>query len=178
MCAGVAVQYTRQEPWYHIMAQILHCSLISDRVWCYSLFEHFTGPAIFRYEGHSSTAGRILKLSCQRWILLCSCPRIRIQRLSRCRGCYGYVTALVYVQLWDNTGRDCPVIYPLITFFFFFLPSNFTSNLPLSTQSASQISSKADVFLRSVRQTGARAMQQWETRLPSPIPPPPTSARW
>ena len=120
MCAGVAVQYTRQEPWYHIMAQILHCSLISDRVWCYSLFEHFTGPAIFRYEGHSSTAGRILKLSCQRWILLCSCPRIRIQRLSRCRGCYGYVTALVYVQLWDNTGRDCPVIYPLITFFFFF----------------------------------------------------------
>ena len=125
MCAGVAVQYTRRESWYHIIAQILRCSLISTRVWCYSLFDRFAGPAIFRYEGHSNTAGRIFKLSCQRWILLCSCPRIRIQRLSRCRGCYGYVTALVYVQLWDNTGRDCPEIYPLITFFFF---QTFTSN--------------------------------------------------
>ena len=176
MCAGVAVQYTRRESWYHIIAQILRCSLISTRVWCYSLFDRFAGPAIFRYEGHSNTAGRIFKLSCQRWILLCSCPQIRIQRLSRCRGCYGYVTALVYVQLWDNTGRDCPEIYPLITFFFFFKLSHQIQ--PRSNQSAFADFVQSWRFLRSVRQTGARAMQQWETLLPSPIPPPPTpSAR-
>lgn len=35
----------------------------------------------------------------------CCVHALSFQCVSRCRGCYGYVTALVYVQLGDNAGR-------------------------------------------------------------------------
>lgn len=72
-----------------------------------TLLEHQSvppGPPIFWQTGHSSTAERIFKSSCQRLMLLSSVPLVSSACHIVC-GCYSCVTVLVSVQLWVNTRR-------------------------------------------------------------------------
>lgn len=125
-----------------------------------------TGPSIFRYEGHSNTAERNFKSSCHRQILLYPCPRFRIQCLSRCRGCYGYITALVYVKLWDSTGW----IVLWYTIHYYLKRNAKFTQIPLKLHS--RFHPKHDVsWAASGRQGSGNAAVK--TRLSSPTPPSP-----
>lgn len=77
---------------------------ISQSVWW---SDHFTRPAIFRRQGHGRAAESIPKFSCQQW-MLCLCPQLWSQCLSRCHGFYGYVTVLVYMHLRGRDRRMVP----------------------------------------------------------------------
>ena len=108
------------------------------------------GSAIFRCEDHGNTAEKIFKFSCWQEDVV-FLPSV-FYRLSRCRGCYGYVTALVYRQLWDNAGSSVLQWYTTSTVPYR-LKLEFTL-IPPPKEVLQQISSRADVFLCSIRQTG------------------------
>lgn len=160
----------RQDSWLHIIAHILDYTFIFTCVWCYSLFEHQTisqgqlsldmrATAVLQKGSSSSLAnGRY-----------CCVHALGFESsaLSRCRGCYGYVTALVYVQLWDNAGR---IVLWYTAHYRFKLRVKFTQ-IPLKRRS--RFHPKLAFPVCSVRLTGLGQCSSEKTRLPSPTPPSP-----
>lgn len=103
---GVAVQCTRQDSF--ILWRACH-TLIFTSVWCYSLFERQAPiPGLsLENESHSNAAeddAQVLTPAANAGLGFCC--------LSRCCGCYGYVTALVY--MWNSkaslAGLSCEML--------------------------------------------------------------------